>query len=498
MGREGEVVDRTAARVRARASRHPRRVQQLPWTAAHEKLLTAFAGDAMPDVCQLGNTWIPEFAALDALEPLDERVAASAVIDRATTSPGIWDTNVVDGAAVRRALVRRHAPAVLPPRPARARRLRRRRRATWARMDARARRGQARRRTAIAMRSCCRSTSSSRWSPSRLQQATRCCATADATAISAAPASGARCASTSTCFDSGFAPPLTKPRSRTSGTSSDAATSRSTSSGPWNIGEFKRRLPADRQDSWMTAPLPGPDGPGRVDRRRREPRRVPQLAQQGRGVAAGRIPVAARRAAAVLRAHRRPAAAAQRVGRRGAGDDVVRARVSRAARARAADAEGAGVGAHRDRDARRRPSASCTAICRSTRRPPSSTHAPIAILEKRRWLLRERGAEDARRSPWSGASRDRRARRWWFVAPALVVHRRVLLPAGAGRACAEPHRLRHLRARRPRQPALRRLAELRAAAARRRCSGRRSATRCTSSSSACRCRSPRRSARRCC
>ena len=31
---------------------------------------------------------------------------------------------------------------------------------------------------------------------------------------------------------------------------------------PWNIGEFKRRLPADRQDSWMTAPLPGPDGPG--------------------------------------------------------------------------------------------------------------------------------------------------------------------------------------------------------------------------------------------
>ena len=53
------------------------RVQQIPWTAAHEKLLTAFAGDATPDVCQLGNTWIPEFAALDALEPLDDRVATS-------------------------------------------------------------------------------------------------------------------------------------------------------------------------------------------------------------------------------------------------------------------------------------------------------------------------------------------------------------------------------------------------------------------------------------
>ena len=32
--------------------------------------------------------------------------------------------------------------------------------------------------------------------------------------------------------------------------------------GPWNIGEFKRRLPAELQQSWMTAPLPGPNGPG--------------------------------------------------------------------------------------------------------------------------------------------------------------------------------------------------------------------------------------------
>jgi multiple sugar transport system substrate-binding protein len=33
-------------------------------------------------------------------------------------------------------------------------------------------------------------------------------------------------------------------------------------SGPWNIGEFKRRLPPESQHSWMTAPMPGPDGPG--------------------------------------------------------------------------------------------------------------------------------------------------------------------------------------------------------------------------------------------
>jgi len=33
-------------------------------------------------------------------------------------------------------------------------------------------------------------------------------------------------------------------------------------SGPWNIAEFKRRLPASVQAEWATAPLPGPSGPG--------------------------------------------------------------------------------------------------------------------------------------------------------------------------------------------------------------------------------------------
>src|SRR6185437_3198978 len=33
-------------------------------------------------------------------------------------------------------------------------------------------------------------------------------------------------------------------------------------SGPWNIGELDRRLPAALQSTWSTAPLPGPGGPG--------------------------------------------------------------------------------------------------------------------------------------------------------------------------------------------------------------------------------------------
>lgn len=32
-------------------------------------------------------------------------------------------------------------------------------------------------------------------------------------------------------------------------------------SGPWQLGEFRNRLPAELQDDWGTAPLPGPTGP---------------------------------------------------------------------------------------------------------------------------------------------------------------------------------------------------------------------------------------------
>src|SRR3954447_5957772 len=65
-------------------------VQQIPWTAAHEKLLTAVVGDSTPDVAQMGNTWIPEFAAVRALEELRG-------FGPRDHFAGIWATNVVDG-----------------------------------------------------------------------------------------------------------------------------------------------------------------------------------------------------------------------------------------------------------------------------------------------------------------------------------------------------------------------------------------------------------------
>src|SRR5262249_15182916 len=96
-GAEGEAI---APMVRDFERANPDirvRVQQIPWTAAHEKLLTAFVGGALPDVAQLGNTWIPEFAALRALAPLDAALSRdSAHMPRDDYFPGVLATNVVD------------------------------------------------------------------------------------------------------------------------------------------------------------------------------------------------------------------------------------------------------------------------------------------------------------------------------------------------------------------------------------------------------------------
>jgi multiple sugar transport system substrate-binding protein len=71
-------------------------VQQMPWTAAHEKLLTAFAGESTPDVSQLGNTWLPEFSVLNALEPLDPFVRQSRIVHLDDYFDGVLKTNRID------------------------------------------------------------------------------------------------------------------------------------------------------------------------------------------------------------------------------------------------------------------------------------------------------------------------------------------------------------------------------------------------------------------
>ncbi|MFL5527787.1 MAG: sugar ABC transporter substrate-binding protein [Gemmatimonadaceae bacterium] len=97
MGREGEVLSEL---IPGFEKEHPNihvEVQQIPWTAAHEKLLTAYVGEATPDIAMLGNTWVPEFVALNSLAPLDSFATQSTEIRRDDFFPGIWKTNVVNG-----------------------------------------------------------------------------------------------------------------------------------------------------------------------------------------------------------------------------------------------------------------------------------------------------------------------------------------------------------------------------------------------------------------
>ena len=260
MGREGEVVaellpefERTHPGIRVK-------VQQLPWTAAHEKLLTAFAGDATPDLCQLGNTWIPELVALNALEPLDRHVRASPIVQAGDYFPGIWDTNQIDGALYgvpwyvdtrlvfyRRDLLRL-AGFSAPPRSW----------PEWKRMLAAIETRSRPDRYAILL-------PVNEFEPLlalALQQDEPLLREDGRWGNFAGAGFRHALEFYLEMFRRGWAPGLAS--TAISNVWNEFGRGRFTFyvSGPWNIGELQRRLPAEQQDTWMTAPLPGPDGPG--------------------------------------------------------------------------------------------------------------------------------------------------------------------------------------------------------------------------------------------
>ncbi len=97
MGREGEVVTELIPEFINQNPNIKVIVQQIPWTAAHEKLLTAFAGDTLPDIAQIGNSWLPEMVAIGAVSPLGYITQDSVLIDKSDYFEGIWKTNIIDG-----------------------------------------------------------------------------------------------------------------------------------------------------------------------------------------------------------------------------------------------------------------------------------------------------------------------------------------------------------------------------------------------------------------
>jgi multiple sugar transport system substrate-binding protein len=260
MGREGEVVAQLVPEFERLNPGIRVRVQQIPWISAHEKLLTAFAGDATPDVAQLGSSWVPELVALGAVEPLDPMLRASRVIDANDYFAGPLAANRIDGRTwgipwyadtrllfYRSDLLRQAGfPEVPRDWPGWL--------AAMRAVKARAAPGD----YAILL-------PLNEYEPLlalALQQPEPLLR--DGGRYGNFRSAGFTRASDFYLglFREGLAPRVTN--TQISNVYDEFARGRFAFyiSGPWNIGEFRRRLPPDRQDDWMTAPLPGPGGPG--------------------------------------------------------------------------------------------------------------------------------------------------------------------------------------------------------------------------------------------
>lgn len=260
MGREGEVVQQLLPEFERRNPDIRVRVQQVPWSAAHEKLLTAFAGDTLPDLCQLGNTWLPEFAALDALTELGVYAAYSEVVAAEDYFPGIWATNVIDGRLrgvpwyvdtrllFYRSDLLKKAGFEAPPRSWE----------EWKRVLAAVKKQAGAERYAILLPL----NEPEPLIAFALQQGDPLLRESGRWGGFSSPGFRRALDFYVAMYRNGWAPALGTAQISNVWTEFGRGQFAFYISGPWNIGEFKRRLPAERQDDWMTAPLPGPDGPG--------------------------------------------------------------------------------------------------------------------------------------------------------------------------------------------------------------------------------------------
>jgi len=258
MGREGEVVQELAHDFERENPGVRVRVQQIPWSAAHEKLLTSFVGDATPDIAQMGNTWMAEFVALRSLEPLAPWLAGAPSPDSAYFA-GIWDTNVIDGACYglpwyvdtrvlfyRRDLFARAGYDRMPDRWD-----------TWRAALAAVTRRAGRDHYALFL------------PPNEYEPLLVMGLGARSHFLSDDGTRGAFSAPEfrrafdfyASLYRDGLAPPLRNNEVANIYQEFARGYFAAYITGPWNLGEFERRLPDSLQGAWATAPMPGPDGP---------------------------------------------------------------------------------------------------------------------------------------------------------------------------------------------------------------------------------------------
>ena len=258
MGRESEVV---AELMPSFEREHPGvrvKVEQLPWTAAHEKLLTAFAGDATPDLAQVGNTWLPEMQALGALEPLEPWLARAPMLAPGDYFDGIWATNTAGGQRVgvpwyvdtRLMFVRQDllAQAGITEMP--------RDWAAWRAALARLREHGMDKPILLPTNESAPLLALAMQQPGELLR--------DGGRYGNFSGPGFRTALSFYLerFQRGEAPGVSEVQIGNLWQEFGRGSFAFYLSGPWDIGEFKRRLPAELANAWITAELPGPTGPG--------------------------------------------------------------------------------------------------------------------------------------------------------------------------------------------------------------------------------------------
>ncbi|MBD3337008.1 MAG: extracellular solute-binding protein [Candidatus Eisenbacteria bacterium] len=262
MGREGEVVQELVRDFEEHNPRIAVDVQQIPWSAAHEKLLTAFVGRSTPDLTQLGNTWVAEFAALEALAPLGARAAASVTVDAGRYFSGIWDTNLIAGELYgipwyvdtrvlfyRADILEEAGYSEIPD--------------TWTEWR---RASEAVKRT-VEPGDYALFLPVNEWTQPVIfgLQAGSSLLKENATRGAFSEPEFRRAFEFYVdFFREGLAPPVANTEIANVYQEFARATFSMYITGPWNLGEFRRRLPDDLQDDWSTAPLPGPgvSGPG--------------------------------------------------------------------------------------------------------------------------------------------------------------------------------------------------------------------------------------------
>ncbi|WP_310469061.1 sugar ABC transporter substrate-binding protein [Sphingomonas sp.] len=260
MGREGEVVAELIPEFERLNPGIKVELQQIPWSAAHEKLLTAFAGRVTPDIAQLGSSWVPELVALGALEPLDGLLKQSLAVTPQDYFPGGWSGNVIGGRTwgipwyadtrilfYRRDLLSAAGYDTVP--------------SDWP--------GWVKAMRAVKARAAPRDYAI--FLPINEYEPLLALALQQPEPLLRGDGRFGNFRSTGfvrasdfylDLFRQGLAPRATNTQISNIYDEFAKGHFAFVITGPWNIGEFKRRLPADRQDDWMTAPLPGPTGPG--------------------------------------------------------------------------------------------------------------------------------------------------------------------------------------------------------------------------------------------